>query len=105
MDHTSKREQMRGWIELGLREGLTYVELARRAGTCERTVRRWSERFRRERVLSAKPDRDEHVFVHLIENLDPAAARIEIIVPGQKPVVINGALLIEFLGRLLSEKR
>jgi hypothetical protein len=37
---------MRKWIAIGLREHLTFKQLAKRAGVNERTLRRWSRVYR-----------------------------------------------------------
>lgn len=102
MDRRSRREWARAWIELGVREHLTFVELARRSGVHKRTVRRWSARFRSESAHRARPDREERAFVELIELADRAAPRIEVVLPGERRVLLDGSALVEALVRVLS---
>jgi transposase-like protein len=100
MDHVSQRESLRDWIELGRRNHLTFKDLSRRSGWSERTLRRWSKRFRREGILQDEPDQDDHAFVDILEGADRAASRIEIVMPGRRRIVVSGSVLITALVRL-----
>lgn len=101
MDKHSRRERMREWIALGVRDGLQFKELARRAGVTERTLRRWNAVFRDESAQRATAGRDERAFVELIERSDPDSSRIEIVLPGERRRVIEGHAVVEALARIL----
>ena len=102
MDMQTRRERMREWIELGVRDGLTFKELAKRAGVCGRTLRRWNAVFRAESAQRSEPDREEHAFVELIERAERTSSRIEVVMPGERRIVIDGTAIVEALTRLLT---
>lgn len=102
MDRRSHRERMRGWIAVGVREGLTFGSLAQRSGVNEKTLRRWNEVFRAESAGRVEPDREERAFVELIERGQTSSSRIEILLPDKRRIVIDGASLVEVLGRLIA---
>ena len=56
MDAKSRREWVRGWLAVGLREGLTFKEVAERARMKPRTLRRWNARLRKENELRTTTD-------------------------------------------------
>lgn len=101
MDKRSRRERMREWIALGVRDGLQFKDLALRAGVSERTLRRWNTVFRHESAQRATPDRDERAFVELIERSEANSSRIEIVLPGERRRVIEGHAVVEALARIL----
>jgi transposase-like protein len=92
---------MREWIAEGLRRGMTFKALAKRAGVCERTLRRWSAAFREESALRATPDCEEQAFIELVEGAEKPS-RIEIVLADERRVVVDGATLIEVLARVLT---
>ena len=123
MDHAWRLEWMREWVELGEREGLTYKEVGLRAGVCARTVRRWKDRLVKEHgrkpfkldeerarrgqepreVTQAKEaDVPEEAFVQLVEPARSAPGRIEIVLPGDRRVVIDGSVDVESLARVIA---
>lgn len=101
MDKSSRREWMRDWIALGLREKLTFVELSKRTGVHIRTLRRWNARFRCEVGQNTKPDNAEQAFVDLVERTEMKSGRIEIVLPDKRSVVLDGGTLVTALARLL----
>ena len=92
---------MREWIALGVREGLSFHALAKRAGVSERSLRRWNRVFREESLQRAQPDRAETAFVDLLEHSE-LGSRIEVVLEGERRVVINGTAIVEALARLLT---
>jgi hypothetical protein len=80
MDHRSRRERMQDWIAVGVREGLTFKQLAKRAGVNERTLREWNKLFRQESARRAAPDLEEDAFVELVERTE-ITRRIEVVLP------------------------
>lgn len=94
---------MRAWIAIGIRDGLSFRALARRAKVNERTLRKWNGVFRREQAESLQPDRDERAFVELVERGDPNASWIEVVLPGGRRVVIDSSEILGLLVRLLTK--
>jgi transposase-like protein len=92
---------MRECVALGVRDGLSFHELARRAGVTDRTLRRWNRLFREESLQRAVPDRAEGAFVDLIEHSE-LGSRIEVVLPGERRIVINGTAIVEALARILT---
>jgi hypothetical protein len=92
---------MREWIALGVREDLSFRQLAGHAGVHERTLRRWAAIFREESVQAGVPDRAERAFVELIECSDVSATRIEIVMPGGRRSVIDATAIVEALVRVI----
>ncbi len=103
MDKRSRREWMRSWIEVGVRENLMFTDLAKRARVSERTMRRWNEKLRKLSAQRATPERAEHAFVELVERADANAPRIEMVLPGERRIVIDGTAIVEALVRLLRD--
>ena len=101
MDAKTRREWVRGWLAVGLREGLTFKEVAERARMKPRTLRRWNARLRNESALRATPEREQQAFVELLERAEVNAPHIELVMPGERPIVIDGAAIVEGLARLL----
>jgi len=96
---------MREAIAQGLREHLSFPDLAERTGVHERTLRRWNARFRSEAAMRSSPDRLEHAFVDLVEHVertDVKCGRIEFVFPSERRVVIQGAQLVQILARALA---
>jgi len=116
---------MREWIELGEREGLTFQELAERAGVCRKTLGRWSARLRKEgrREPSKLPSPEararaepqseqarsavgtptpEGAFVELVERASPQGDQIQIVLSGNRRVVVDGAVDVEALVRVIA---
>jgi transposase-like protein len=105
MDKRTRREWMRDAIAQGLREHLSFADLSKRTGVHERTLRRWSARFRAEAALRSSPDREQHAFVDLVERVersDLKAGRIEFVLPNERRIVIPGVRMVETLARALS---
>lgn len=101
MDKRSRREWIRAWIAVGLREGLPFKELAKRSGISARTLHRWNEILRRESQSRASPEDEERAFVRLVERVQAAPARIEVFLPGEPRIVIDGAAMIGLVARML----
>lgn len=102
MDSKSRREWMRGWIALGLREGLTYAELARRSGLSSKTIARWNKTLLMEREALEEEAGGDRPFVELLERASSKSSRIEIILRGDRRVVLDGSALVEALVRFLT---
>ena len=101
MDAKSRREWVRSWLAVGLREGLTFKEVAERARMKPRTLRRWNARLRRESALRSTPEREQQAFVELLERAEVNAPHIELVIPGERPIMIDGAAIVEGLVCLL----
>ena len=105
MDKKSRREWYRAWVAVGLREGLKYRDLSARSGLSARTLHRWTRVFREEALRGAPPDDDHQTFVQLVERVQGGPTRIEVYVPGEPRLVIDGAAIVRFLvGALRSIK-
>ena len=48
------------------------------------------------------PDRDERSFLDLIERASAKASRIEIVIPGERRVVVDGGAIVDALVRVLT---
>ncbi len=101
MDKHSQREWIRAWIAIGLRENLPFKELAERSGLSRRTLYRWNHVFRRESELRQTPEEEQRAFVQLVERIQVAPARIEVYLPGEPRIVIDGTALVAGLARAL----
>ena len=93
---------MREWLAVGVRENLTFKELAKLARVNERTLREWNKTFRRESAERAPPDRQEDAFVELLERAEQSTPRIEIVLPEERRIVINGTAIVEAVARLMT---
>jgi hypothetical protein len=100
MDKTSRREWYRAWIAVGVREGLEFEELAKRSGLSRRTLHRWNSIFRKE-SQGLEPSPDDRAFVQLVERIQGGPTRIEVYLPGEPRLVIDGAAVIRLLGRMI----
>jgi hypothetical protein len=95
MDRAARREQMHKWIAPGRRERPTLREMASRSGVSMKTLYRWNAVFaamassREKRSASARSPR----FVELVERAPPVSeGRIEILLAGERRVVVSGAV-------------
>lgn len=102
MDARSRRDRMREWIALGVREGLSSKVLAKRAGVDPRTLRRWSASLRQESEGHGPPDREDHGFVELAEHVISTSTRIEVVLQGERRIVIDGVAVVEAVARVLA---
>ena len=93
---------MRGWIALGIREGLSFKELAWRSGENRKTLSRWNKVFREEAASLETPEQDGRSFVDLIERASSKSSRIEIVVRGERRIVVDGSAIVEALVRVLA---
>jgi hypothetical protein len=108
MDLHSHREQMERWIELGRLERLTFAQLSNRSGFHARTLRRWSSRLRAEAERSdavacaVDTPAQAPAFVELIERDERLrAAEIEIVLSGDRRIVVSGAFDEDVLLRVV----
>ena len=101
MDKQSRREWARAWVAVGLREGLPFKEVSKRSGLSTRTLRRWNHVFRQESRSRFSPEDEERAFVQLVERVQASPARIEVFLPGEPRIVIDGAAVIRVLARVL----
>jgi hypothetical protein len=102
MDKATRREWLREWLAVGVRENLTFKQLAYRARVNERTLRNWNKIFREESARRATPDQAERAFVDLLERTAANATRIEIVLPGERRIVIDGAAIVEAVARVIT---
>jgi transcriptional regulator with XRE-family HTH domain len=101
MDKRTQREWIRAWIALGVRENLQFKDLAKRSGISRRTLQRWNHVFRRESREPSPQTDEEHAFVRLVERVQGGPTRIEVYLPGEPRLVIDGAAVIRLLARVL----
>jgi len=117
MDLQRKTARMRQWIELGVREKLTNVELAQRAGIHPRTLRRWSEKFREgdearqaaglESVVVERRQGEEdpvalpEPFIKSVGSKLGSASRIEIRLPDDRQITFEGAVNVELIASVI----
>ena len=93
---------MRKWIAIGRQEGWSAKEISHRARVTPRTVTRWIAKFRAESVSLTDPDFEEQAFAELVERAETNACRIEVVIPGQRRVVIEGNTIVQALARFLT---
>lgn len=93
-----RREQMRRWLALREKRGLTFGELSRRTGVPAGTLGHWAWKLRREAPDNEAPSRDGG-FVELVaqeceRDAAPAAgeARIEIVLERGRRVALIGTV-------------
>ena len=110
MDLHWKTARMRQWIELGEREDLSFRELAERAGVHPRTLSRWSRMLRERRAeelhnphtaAAARATLPDEAFVKLEESEPAPAGRIEIVLTGDRRIIVEGAIDVEALVRVI----
>lgn len=125
MDLHWQATRMREWIGVGEREGLTFRELSRRSGLGERSLRRWCAVLRKrgmrepfkleERPVpelieppskadsadTPRPAR-KRAFVELADPASPRDNQIQIVLTGNRRIVIDGAVDVEALVRVIA---
>ena len=97
-----RRREVQRWLALREREGLTFRELARRSGICSGTLGHWAWRLRREETNGRGQRRG---FVQLVPDAEAEAApssRVEIVVRGERRVIVDSGIDVEALTRLLA---
>lgn len=93
-----RRTEIGRWLAVREREGLTFRELARRSGICAGTLGHWAWRLRRERKRAGS-------FVELVTSpqaLDGASSRVEIVLRGERRVIVDAGIEVEALARVLA---
>lgn len=93
-----RRREIERWLALREREGLTFRELAWRSGISAGTLGHWAWRLRREA-------RRERGFVELVPSSPPpsaASSRVEIVLGNERRVIVDMAVDVEALARLLA---
>lgn len=88
-----RREQMRRWLALRERRGLTFAELSRRTGVPVPTLSSWSGKLRREAEECA-------AFVELVPRAEPAGGRIEIVLRNDRRLIVGADVDAETLTRV-----
>ena len=103
MDLQSNRERVLGWLELGKREGLTFPQLAARSGLNCKVLQRWSTKFLAELAQSkaSQSPGKPPAFVELVEQRPSAAGRIEIVLAGERRIVLSGEIDEAALSRVV----
>lgn len=95
-----RRREVQRWLALRDREGLTYRDLSARSGLPANTLAHWAWRLRREE----RSTRESAPFVELVpaqRHEDSAAGRVEILLRGERRVVVDAAIDPAVLARLL----
>jgi hypothetical protein len=95
-----RRREVQRWLSLRDREGLTYRDLSARSGIPANTLAHWAWRLRRE----GRSTRESTPFVELVPGLrheDSAAGRVEIVLRGERRVLVDAAIEPAALTRLL----
>ncbi len=97
-----RREQMRGWLDRRERQGLTFRELSDQTGVPIGTLASWAWKLRQE---SGDPEPVEcrpSGFVELVPTpTDDRTSRLEIVLRGERRVLIVGAIEEEDLVRVV----
>ena len=96
-----RRREVRKWLGLRDREGLTYAELSRRSGIPANTLAGWAWRLRRERLTQ----RQAAAFVELVpapSGDDEAGSRIEIVLRCERRLIVDASIAPEALARVLT---
>jgi hypothetical protein len=86
---------------VGVRENLQFKDLSERSGLSVRTLHRWNHVLRRESRESAPQTDEEHAFVQLVERVQGGPTRIEVYIPGEPRLVIDGTAVVRLLARVL----
>jgi hypothetical protein len=89
------------WLALRDREHLTYRELSQRSGIPANTLAHWAWRLRREQATLPA----ESAFVELVATAAPAhrsGSRVEIILRGERRVVVDASIDADALARVLT---
>ena len=97
-----RRAEVRRWLALRKREGLTYRELSVRVGVPANTLCQWAWRFRHE---SAQPAAEEPAFVQLTSaaSLDTSSSqRVEIVLRSKRRLIVDAGMDSAVLTRLLT---
>ncbi|MBL8861277.1 MAG: hypothetical protein JNK02_04615 [Planctomycetes bacterium] len=96
-----RRTEVERWLALRDREHLTYLELSQRSGIPANTLTHWAWRLRRERLVQpAAP-----AFVELVQTASPpneSGSRVEIILRGERRVVVDASIDADALVRVLA---
>ena len=101
MDKRTRHEWIRAWLAVGVRENLQFSELARRSGFSQRTLYRWNSRLRKESLAPAPQGDEERAFIQLVERVQGGPTRIEVYLPGEPRLVIDGAAVIRVLAHMI----
>lgn len=101
MDKRTQREWIRAWIAVGVRENLPFKDLSERSGISVRTLHRYNHVFRRESREPAPQTDEDRAFVQLVERVQGGPTRIEVYLPGEPRLVIDGAEVVRVLARML----
>lgn len=101
MDKRTRREWIRAWLAVGVRENLHFKELARRSGLGYRTLHRWNSRFRKESLAPGPQSDEERAFIQLVEHVQGGPTRIEVYLPGEPRLVIDGAAVIRLMAHMI----
>ena len=99
MSVMDRRGEVRRWLKLRDREGLTYRDLSARSGIPANTLAHWAWRLRRE----GKQGRSERVgFVEVsAAGAHSAAGRVEIVTRTDRRLIVDADLSPELLQRLV----
>jgi hypothetical protein len=101
MDKRTQRDWIRAWLAVGVRENLKFKELARRSGISYRSLHRWNSRFRKESLAPAPQGDEDRAFIQLVERVQGGPTRIEIYLPGEPRLVVDGAAVIRLLAHMI----
>ncbi len=97
-----RRVQVRRWLALREREGLTYRELSARVGMPANALCQWAWRLRHE---LAPPPPKPPAFVQLTSSAPPEtffSQRVEIVLRSKRRVIVDASMDSEVLARLLT---
>lgn len=99
MAGSSRREQVRRYLRLREREGLTYAELAEATGESESTLSWWAWRFRRESVPESRLEQSAFVELELSDDEAPAGAGVEVVLANGLRLALHSGFDAETLRR------
>ena len=97
-----RREQVRRWLARRERRGLTFRELSAETGVPVGTLAHWSWRLRQEETDHPPRPRKRAAFVELVEDRPVPRSRIEVVVRGDRRVIVEEDVDAELLARVVS---
>lgn len=97
-----RREQVRRWLARRERRGLTFRELSAETGVPVGTLAHWAWRLRQDDASRPPRVRKRESFVELVESRQVPRSRIEVVVRGDRRVIVEEDVDAELLARVVS---
>lgn len=97
-----RREQMRRWLEQRERERLTFRQLSERTGVPLGTLACWAWKLRREGAPRPSRRPGDARFVELVAAPVESAGRVEIVLRGERRLIVDASIDEPSLVRIVS---